>query len=151
MDRRDGIDALRRANPRGRAGFDEAVETAQRVRTEVLASVARERVPARARLPRRRVPAWAASVALTAAAGVAVAAVALPGTGSSTGPTGGGTGAQDPAASLRLAAQRTAVASVQSGTATVRLTKDGQSWAGQTVKWNGDDISLVRDEPASSP
>src|SRR5262249_46595310 len=50
-----------------------------------------------------------------------------------------------PAASLRLAAARTAAASTQSGTAAIHVTQNGQPWAGRIVTWNGNDISIVED------
>jgi hypothetical protein len=152
MNGNDGLEALRRANPRATAGYAEAVGAARRARSDLLvdAGSAPEPVPRRTLKP-RAVPRlrWlgfsAASVGVIAAA--AVAALALGTAGSNTGGTPGGVAVRDPAAALRKAAVLTSAASDQSGKAAVRVAKDGQPWAGKTVNWNGDDIAVVDDAP----
>jgi hypothetical protein len=146
MNNTDGIEALRRANPRGRPGFARAVDAARRVRADVLvhAEPAPVRAPRRSQPSRRWVLASAAGLGLTAA--VAVTAVAFGVRGPTPG-ADGGSAVLDPAAALRLAAVQTSAAAEQSGRAAVRITKDGQPWAGKTVTWNGDDIAIADDAP----
>jgi len=155
MNSTDGIDALRRANPRGEAGFAEAVEAARRVRTDLLehAVPESEAAPRRSlprRVPRRR---WAAvsAAGLGAAAVAGVLAVVFgvvsPGSGVDT-TTGAGSGGQEPLVSLRLAAAQTSTAAEDSGRAVVRVTKDARPWAGKTVLWNGEDIAVTEGPPS---
>jgi hypothetical protein len=42
----------------------------------------------------------------------------------------------------------TAASAERSGTAVVRITHNGELWAGTTVRWNGDDMSLSSATPA---
>jgi hypothetical protein len=46
---------------------------------------------------------------------------------------------------MKTAAATTAASAEQSGTAIVQIRKDGEPWAGKTVRWNGSDLSLVED------
>jgi hypothetical protein len=150
MNSNDGLDALRRANPRAQAGFAEAVGAARGVRAGLIEHAVREygatRGPA---LPRRRLIAVsAAGVGVAAAGGMAAvllgAVGTVPGTGAKTG-GGGAAVVHDPAAALRLAAAVTSGAAQDSGVAVVRVTQNGQPWAGKTVTWHGDDIAIVED------
>ena len=74
---------------------------------------------------RRLVPASAAAAAVAAAA-VAVALLTL-------GGPGGGTGVDDAAAAVKKAATVTAEAADRSGTAVVRVTRNGEVWGGTTT------------------
>jgi hypothetical protein len=140
----ESLEALRRANPRGRPGLAESVEAA--------AGVLRERMditdvevgaPARRRrrpTPRRRLRrAWTVGVSLAAVAAVA-AVVAV-------GSPVGGPGVANAAAAVRRAAAVTAVSAERSGTAVVRITHDNRIWTGTTIRWNGPDLAVSRDAP----
>ena len=132
MNTSESFEALRRANPRTRAGFAESVEEAgERVRAQTLAH---PEVAVRRR--RLRVP--VAGVALAAAATVA----ALFAFASSGGETA--------TAAVEKAGSVTAVTADRSGTAVVRVTNGGEGWAGSTIRWSGADMSVVRDVSATS-
>jgi hypothetical protein len=131
------FEALRRANPRAEAGFDEEVDdavAAVRARIATAPELRRTR-PRRRRLVRASV----GSAALAAAAGAAVFLTI----GSPSGPT-----VNDAAAAMRNAARLSAASAEQSGTAVVRITHDGELWAGSTLRWNGDDVAVSRDAPS---
>jgi hypothetical protein len=134
----ESFQALRRANPRTREGFAESVESAARaVRAELTAD-------APAAQPRaRRVPS-ARILGLSAAAGLAAVIVAVALTVAS---PGGGPGVEDASAAVRTAAAVTAGAAERSGTAAVRMTRDGEPWVAATIRWYGDDISVAQDSP----
>jgi hypothetical protein len=128
----ESIDALRRANPRAEAGFDEAVEAVSRaVRAQLGVRGPQSRTLSRRRLVRL-------SVALVACAAVVAAVVSL-----SVGPSG----APDAAAAVKKAATVSAASAERSGTAVVRLTHDGDLWAATTIRWHGGDLSLSSDAP----
>ena len=101
----------------------------------VPATVADTRAPRRSR---RLLRLSTAGVA-TAAALAAFVAV---------GSLGGGAGVEDAAAAFEQAATVTAVNADRSGTAVVRITHDGEEWAGTTIRWNGDDVSIARVHPS---
>jgi hypothetical protein len=128
--------ALRRANPRAKVGFERAVDSA--------AAAVRERIDAGAPVlaperPRRRVRLVGASaVGAVAAAAAAILFVGSP---------GGGPAVEDAAAAFRKAATLTAASAEQSGTAVVRITHDGELWAGTTIRWNGSDLATWRNAP----
>jgi hypothetical protein len=136
MSRSDSIEALRRVNPRARAGFEESVEAAAAIVREHVDSLSPRR-PAERPRPRLRLLGISAGAALAAAA--AVAAILL------VGSPGGGTGVEDAAAAFEKAAAVTAASAERSGTAVVRITHDGQLWAGSTIRWNGADLSISRE------
>lgn len=125
------ITALRTASPRLRPGFDDQVEAA--------ASVVRARVatvpPRTAKARRRLVPVSLAGLAVAAVA--ATAAVMTLGTGKT----------EDAAAAVEKAATVTAASAEQSGTAVVRITHEGEFWAGTTIRWNGRDLVVASDGP----
>jgi hypothetical protein len=134
MSTSESLEALRRSNPRSTAGFAQSVNA---VRAQIAITEAAPRQPAR----RRRaglVRLAAVGVALTVAVGVAAVTVRSP---------GGGPGVEDAAAVVRKAATVTAAAAERSGTAVVRITHDGELWAGSTIRWHGDDLSVRSDEP----
>jgi len=78
-----------------------------------------------------------ASLALVAAVAV------LLGVGSSSN--------ESAAAAVARAATLTAASAERSGTAVVRMTHEGQPWAGKTIRWNGDDLETTRNEPQERP
>jgi hypothetical protein len=80
----------------------------------------------------------AVGAAVTVAVAVAAVTVRSP---------GGGPGVEDAAAAVRKAATVTASAAERSGTAVVRITNDGELWAGSTLRWHGDDLSVGSDAP----
>ena len=63
------------------------------------------------------------------------------------GSDGTGPGVEDATAAARQAATVTAAAAEQSGTAVVRITHDGELWAGSTIRWNGRDLGVRSDAP----
>jgi hypothetical protein len=143
----ESLEALRRANPRGKPGLAESVEAAAGVLRERMDSDADVAVeagaPARRRgrpTPRRRLRrAWTVGVSLAAVAAVA-AVVAV-------GSPVGGPGVANAAAAVRRAAAATAVSAEHSGTVVVRITHDSRIWTGTTIRWNGRDLAVSRDAP----
>jgi hypothetical protein len=134
----DSFRALRRANPRTRPDFSQAVEAA--------ASSVRARISAEAKAyaPRasRRPALYAIAVGATlTAASLAAAflAVSLP---------GGGPGVETASAAIERATVATAAVAEDSGTAVVRMTHGGELWAGKTIRWNGGDLAVSREEAA---
>ena len=123
----NAFEALRDANPRTVPGFAESVECAERE--------LRARIADAARLPgrRRRRGALVAAVLATAAV-TTLAAVGVPQETSAT-------------AAIARAAAVTAASAERSGTASVRITRDGELWAGTTVRWHGDDLALADARP----
>ena len=143
MSTSDSLEALRRANPRAQEDFRELVDSAARaVRVELAAAdapVARSRDR---HAPSRRFLGLSAAAGLVAvAAAVAFLTVASP---------GGGPGVEDASAAVRTAAAVTAGAAERSGTAVVHMTRDGETWAAATIRWNGDDIAVAQDAPRRS-
>ena len=135
MNTTDRLQALRRANPRLHPGFTAAVEEAgEAVRTRITAA---DQGASRRRRPHVRL--WTAGVAVAAAL-AAVAAI---------GDFGGGTGVESATAAFRQAATLTAATAERSGTVDVRITHNGDEWAGSIIRWSGNDISIARYEPSS--
>ena len=125
------FDALRRANPRNKASFATSVDAA-RARLATVGITDEPR--AHHRRPRRRL------IGVTVAgAAVAVTAVAVLLTTSST------RGVESAAAAIKKAVTLSAASAELSGTASVRMTHDGQLWAHKVVRWNGDDIEITDD------
>jgi hypothetical protein len=136
MNTSESFQALRRANPRARPSFAESVEAAaDRVHTRIATGAVRS---GRSR-PRRRLV--RASTAVMSLAAAAVAAAVL------LGSPGVGPGVANAAAAVRQAATVTAAAAERSGTAVVRITHNGEAWAGTTIRWNGQDMALSRNHP----
>ena len=127
------LDALHRANPRAEAGFDEAVEAVSRA---VRAQLETRAAPPSQRRSRRGLVRL--SVALAACAAGVAALVSL-----ASGPSG----APDAAAAVKKAATVSAASAERSGIAVVRLTQGGELWAGTTIRWHGDDLSVSSDAP----
>jgi hypothetical protein len=136
----ESIEALRRANPRAQAGFDESVEvTARAVHMQLVATAAPQ---PRGGSRRRLVRLSAAGVALLAVAAAVYVTV---------GSSGAGPSVEDAAAAVKQASTLTAASAERSGTAAVRITHDGEPWAGTTIRWHGDDLSVSRDTVNSPP
>jgi hypothetical protein len=133
----DSLNALRRANPRARAGFAESVEAAGALVRARLAAPAPVAHRTRARRHRARMPLAAVAVAFVAA----VAAVVV---GASPGSR---PGVDNAVAAVKRAATLSAASAERSGTATVRVVHDGRLWSGTTVRWSGDDLSIRSDTP----
>jgi hypothetical protein len=62
-------------------------------------------------------------------------------------PPGAAPGVANAAAAVRKAATVSAAAAERSGTAVVRITHDDAIWAGTTIHWHGQDLSLTSDAP----
>ena len=146
MNTSESFQALRRANPRAKAGFSESVDAAaDAVRAQLVTTTADLAsdggTPGRHRRradPRRRLTSAAAlAVSLAAAAGMAaILTVGSPGPGVATA-----------AAAVKQAATVTAAAAERSGTAVVRITHNRQLWAGTTIRWHDKDLAVSRDGP----
>jgi hypothetical protein len=139
MSTSESFRALRRANPRHDANFAESVET---VAGAVRARVGASTVVLDSR-PRRRLLGASAAGAAVAMAGVA-ALLTL-------GSPSGGPGVDNAAAAVERAANETAAAAEQSGTVVVRITHNGELWAGKTVRWNGADVVIAEAPHPSGP
>jgi hypothetical protein len=139
MNPSDSFQALRRANPRAKAGHARSVEAAAgAVRAQIATTAPGGAV--RRPYPRRRLVRVSAAGAALAAAAAVTAFLTI-------GSPGGGSGVQDAAAAVGKAAKVTAASAERSGTAVVRITHDGQTWAGTTIRWNGADLAVSRDAP----
>jgi hypothetical protein len=103
---------------------------------------AREALLARATRRRRFPVRLAAGVAFAAAAALAVSLTV--------GSNGGGPGVESAVAAVKKAATVTATSAERSGTAVVRITHDGELWAGSTIRWHGADVGIWRDAPQRS-
>ena len=134
MSTSESFEALRRANPRSTAGFAQSVDA---VRAQIAITETTPRQPARHRRA-GLVRLAAVGAALAVAVGVAALTVRSP---------GGGPGVDDAAAEVRRAATITTAAAERSGTAAVRITHDGELWAGSTIRWHDGDLSVSRDTP----
>jgi hypothetical protein len=135
------FDALRGANPRREASLAEAVDAVgAEVRLRIAtAGATDERRLRHVRRGRRLLGLSAAGIALAA-----VAAVAVFLTVDSSGVTGG---VENAAAAIKKAATLTAASAEQSGTVDVRITHDGQLWAGKVVRWNANDVEITDRSP----
>ena len=130
--------ALRRANPRVKAGFTRSVEAAaDAVRHRIAASHAEA---PRYSLRRRRLVGVSAAGAAVAAAAAVAAIVTI-------GSPGPGPGVESAIAAVKEAATVSAASAERSGTAVVRITHNGKLWAGTTVRWTGADLAVSRDAP----
>jgi hypothetical protein len=139
MNTSDSFQALRRANPRAKAGHARSVEAAADAVRARIATTALDGA-ARRPYPRRRLVRVSAAGAALAAAAAATAILTV-------GSPGGGSGVENAAAAVGKAAKVTAASAERSGTAVVRITHDGEVWAGTTIRWNGGDLAVARDAP----
>jgi hypothetical protein len=132
----ESLHALRKANPRVKSGFDEVVDS---VGTTVRERIAK--LPAEPTLePRRRL----GRLSLAGAALIVVGAVVAL---STVGSPHGGRGVENAAAAVKKAATLTSASAEHAGVAVVRITHDDQTWAGATIRWHGDDLSVKQDTP----
>ena len=122
------------------ANAPEALLLRERILLEEAPREARTR-PTRAR--RRVVGVTAATASLAAV--TAVAAFVL------VGYPGGGPAVENAAAAVKRAAAATAASADDSGSVVVRITHDGELWAGTTIRWHDDDVSISRDAPQRGP
>jgi hypothetical protein len=135
MSTSESFRALHRANPRNDPSLAESVE---RLAGEVRARVATSTEVATHSRPRRRfIGASAAAAAAVAVAGVAAFLTI--------GSPGGGPGVENAVAAVERAATVSARSAEQSGTVDVRITQNGEIWAGKTVRWNGGDLTVSSD------
>jgi len=144
MNTSDSLQALRRANPGARDDVARSAEAAAdalhaRIVTATAADVA---VSAAAPRPRRR-----RRLVRVTAVGVSLAAVAAMAAVLTLGSPGVGPRVANAAVAVRNAAAVTAAAAEESGTAVVRITHNGELWAGTTIRWNGEDVAVSRDAP----
>jgi hypothetical protein len=136
MSRSDSIEALRRANPRAKVDLERAVEaTAEALRAQI--DTVAPAPPSERSHPRRRLVGVSAGASLAAAA--TAAAIML------VGSPGGGPGVESAAAAFEKAATVTAASAERSGTASVRITHDGELWAGSTIRWHEGDLATSSD------
>jgi hypothetical protein len=136
MNTSESLRALRRANPRSRAGFAESVEAgASAVRARLGTP---QLVAAEPRRPRRRL------VQLSMAGAIAVVAAVV--ASLTVGPLGG-SGVESATAAFKRAATATAASAERSGIAVVRITHNDELWAGTTIRWHEGDVAISRDAP----
>jgi hypothetical protein len=140
MSTSESFEALRRANPRARAGHQESVNAAATaIDAQIAAAVATEPRAVES-APRRRLV--RASVAGAAVAATAAVAVFL-----TVGSPSDGPGIDSAAAAVKKAATLSAASAERSGTAVVRITQNGELWAGTTIRWNGGNLAVSSDAP----
>jgi hypothetical protein len=137
----DTFDVLRRANPRSEPGFEPSVRAAEKLRERIVVSApdapsVAGTVATPARGSRARL--GAAAVA-TMAVGIFVAILAIG--------VLGGAEVDSASAAVNHAAAVTAETAGTSGTATVLMTLNGETWAGKTVRWNDGNLSLLETGP----
>ena len=134
---------LQRANPRARDDFLESVAAVGEIVRGQIGSTApdvpvtRDRHTRTVRPGRRLTGISAAGVMLAGAVAVAVLLTV--------GSPAGGPGVESAAAAVRQAVAVTAASAERSGTAVVRITHDGEIWAGATIRWHRSDIAVSRD------
>lgn len=133
----DSFDALGRANPRAKTGFAESIEAAAEAVHAQIATAPPGTASGRRRVPRRRL----VGATITGACAAAGAAVIL-----ILGSPGGGTTVESAHAALAKAATVTASSAERSGTATVRITHDGEPWGATTVRWGEGDVAIRRED-----
>jgi hypothetical protein len=146
MDTSTSFQALRRANPRAKAGFEQSVEAAAhavRLRMDAAAvdvATGGGTEPGRRRsAPRHGLVRVAAGISLATAVTMAIfLTVGSPGAGVAN------------AAAVRKAASSTAASAERSGTAVVRITHDGKLWTGATIRWHDQDLAVSQDGPGRS-
>jgi hypothetical protein len=130
----ESIRALRRANPRTKSEFAQTIDATA---LAVHALVSTDAHPRRA----RRLPLARASAAgAVLAAAVAILALTVL-------DLRGGAPVEDAFAAVNKAAAVTAASAERSGTAVVRITHNGELWAGSTIRWNGEDMGVTSDSP----
>jgi len=137
MNRSESFGALRRANPRAKESFAQSVGAA--------AEAALERIHAdEVEVPRT---AQRRRLMRVSAAGAALAAAAAVVAFSTVGSPGGAPGVENATAAIKKAVTVTAASAEGSGTAIVRITYNGEVWAGMTIRWHGGDLAVSSDAP----
>jgi hypothetical protein len=137
----ESFQALRRANPRAQAGFAQSVEAAaDAVRAQIVTAGEPHATRTGRSHRRRRLVGTSAAGGSLAAAAAAVAFLTV-------GSPGGGPGVENAVAAVKRAATLTAASAERSGTAVVRITHNGEVWAGKTIRWHGEDLSLSGEVP----
>jgi hypothetical protein len=140
MNTSESFSALRRANPRAKAGFERSVDAVSGAVRVQIATSAGDVATDFGEWPRRRllrISAASASLAVVLAVAAFLAVGSL----------SGGPGVESAAAAIKKAASVTAASAEHSGTAVVRITHDDEIWAGTTVRWNARDVAVYRDAP----
>ncbi len=133
MSTSESFEALRSANPRNLAGFTASVDAvASAVGTPDVAAGA----PMPRSRPRHRLLGASAAAAMAAAGVAAFLTIGSP---------GDGPGVEDARAAVEQAARVTATSAERSGTVIVRITHDGEFWAGKSVRWNGADVAIAEE------
>jgi hypothetical protein len=140
MNMSESFQALRRANPRAKEGFAQSVDAAADAVRAQIGNAHTPEVRTKRSYPRRRLVGVSAAGAFLAAAAAAVAFLTV-------GSPGGGPGVENAVAAVKRAATVTAASAERSGTAVVRITHNGEVWAGRTIRWHGEDLSLSGDVP----
>ena len=140
----DSFQALRRANPRAKAGFARSLEAAaDTLHAQIVTTPADVAMDAGAPGPRGGRPRPRRRLVRVSAAGVSlVAAVAV-----AAFLTVGSPSVGNAAVAVRKAATVTAASAERSGTAVVRITHNGRVWAGTTIRWHNRDLAVARDAP----
>jgi hypothetical protein len=138
----DSFRALRHANPRTKPYFAETVASSSDAVLAVISAAEAPVVYGSAR-PRGRLLGVSAVGASLAAGTVAVLALTVSSVGRSPG-------LEHATAAVRKAATVTAAAAERSGTAVVRITQNGEPWAGSTIRWHSGDLSVSQDVPRGS-
>jgi hypothetical protein len=116
-------------------------ETARRIYALATATRAEERGGRRRVGQARRRRTLVLRAALVGAVAAAVAALVT------LGSPGGGPAVENAAAAMKRAATATSASADLSGTAVVRITHNGELWAGKTIRWHGGDLSISSDDP----
>jgi hypothetical protein len=148
MNTSESLQALRRANPRVKAGFARSVDAAgDAVRAGIVTATADVAVDGGAPRPRTGRFGPRRRLVRVSAAGASLAAAAAVAALLTVGSPGGGTGVEDAAAAVKKAATVTAASAERSGTAVVRITHNGELWAGTTIRWHGGDVAVSSDAP----
>jgi hypothetical protein len=107
-------------------------------------SALRERILLEPKRERSRHAPRRSRVSMAAVAGGVAALVAALMT---VAPLGGDRAVENAAAAVKQAGALTADSARRSGTVVVRITHDGELWAGSTIRWNGRDLALRSDTP----
>jgi hypothetical protein len=142
MNTNGSIQALRRANPRAKAGFAESVEaTADALHAQLVPTAGDAAMEAAASGPGRGPSAPRRRLVRASTVGTLVAAAAAVAVFLTVGGPGTSPGVANAAAAVRKAATVTAAAAERSGTAVVRIDHNDGPWAGTTVRWHGQDMA----------
>jgi hypothetical protein len=146
MNTSESFQALRRANPRAKAGFAQPVEAAaDALHAQIVTTAADVAMDAGAPVARTRRSSPRRRLLRVSAVGVSLAAAAAMAAVLTLGSPGVGPGVANAATAVRNAAAVTAASAERSGTAVVRITHNGEAWAGSTILWNGRDLAVSRD------